>query len=47
MRGTKETFSHVARRPGRDAFDQSNVILMERLAIRSDRQVLRFVSDMM
>jgi ABC-2 type transport system permease protein len=30
--------------PGRDAFSQSSVILMERHAIRSGRQVLRFVS---
>ncbi|HEX7831450.1 MAG TPA: M1 family aminopeptidase, partial [Thermoanaerobaculia bacterium] len=31
--------------PGRDAFDKSNVLLMERHPIRSGRQVLRFVSD--
>jgi hypothetical protein len=31
--------------PGRGAFDQSNVILMERRPIRSGRQVLRFVTD--
>ena len=31
--------------PGRDAFDKSRVILMERHHIRSGRQVLKFVSD--
>ena len=31
--------------PGRDAFDRSHVILMERHPIRSGRQVLRFVTD--
>ena len=31
--------------PGQDAFDSSDVILMERHPIRSGRQVLRFVSD--
>jgi hypothetical protein len=31
--------------PGRDAFDQSHVLLMERQLIRSGRQVLKFVSD--
>ena len=31
--------------PGRDAFDKSNVILMERQPIRSGRQVLKLVSD--
>jgi hypothetical protein len=31
--------------PGRDAFDKSDVIVMERQPIRSGRQVLRFVSD--
>jgi aminopeptidase N len=31
--------------PGRDAFDRSNVILMERQPLRSGRQVLRFVTD--
>jgi ABC-2 type transport system permease protein len=31
--------------PGRDAFDTSNVILMERHPIRSGRQVLKFVTD--
>jgi ABC-2 type transport system permease protein len=31
--------------PGRDAFDTSNVVLMERHQIRSGRQVLHFVSD--
>jgi ABC-2 type transport system permease protein len=31
--------------PGRDAFAASNVILMERRAIRSGRQVLKFVTD--
>jgi ABC-2 type transport system permease protein len=31
--------------PGRDAFDKSNVLLMERHSIRSGRQVLRFVID--
>jgi hypothetical protein len=31
--------------PGRDAFDQSNVILMERHLIRSGRQLFTFVSD--
>ena len=30
--------------PGRDAFDKSNVVLMERHSIRSGRQVLRFVT---
>jgi ABC-2 type transport system permease protein len=31
--------------PGRDAFDKSNVVLMERHPIRSGRQVLKFVTD--
>ena len=31
--------------PGRDVFDQSHVILMERHPIRSGRQVLKFVTD--
>jgi aminopeptidase N len=31
--------------PGRDAFDQSHVIFMERRSIRSGRQVLKFISD--
>lgn len=31
--------------PGRDAFDKSHVLLMERQPIRSERQVLNFVSD--
>ena len=31
--------------PGRDAFDQSNVVLMERHPIRSGRQLLRFLTD--
>jgi ABC-2 type transport system permease protein len=31
--------------PGRDAFDKSHVILMERQPIRSGRQVLKFVTD--
>lgn len=31
--------------PGRDAFDASDVVLMERRPIRSGRQVLRFVTD--
>ena len=31
--------------PGRDSFDRSHVILMERQPIRSGRQVLRFVTD--
>ncbi|HYR27926.1 MAG TPA: M1 family aminopeptidase, partial [Thermoanaerobaculia bacterium] len=31
--------------PGRDAFDKSNVILMERHPIRSGQQVLKFVTD--
>lgn len=31
--------------PGRDAFDQSNVILMERHPLRSGRQLLKFVID--
>ncbi|HEX7832196.1 MAG TPA: M1 family aminopeptidase, partial [Thermoanaerobaculia bacterium] len=31
--------------PGRDAFDKSKVLLMERHPIRSGRQVLRFVSN--
>lgn len=31
--------------PGQDAFDTSDVILMERHPIRSGRQVLRFVGD--
>jgi hypothetical protein len=31
--------------PGRDAFDSSHVILMERHRVRSGRQVLKFVSD--
>ncbi|HEX6095488.1 MAG TPA: M1 family aminopeptidase [Thermoanaerobaculia bacterium] len=31
--------------PGRDAFDRSHVVLMERHPIRSGRQVLKFVSD--
>lgn len=31
--------------PGRDAFDTSNLILMERHPIRSGRQVLHFVTD--
>jgi ABC-2 type transport system permease protein len=31
--------------PGRGAFDRSNVIRMERMPIRSGRQVLRFVTD--
>ncbi|HYE59001.1 MAG TPA: M1 family aminopeptidase, partial [Rhodothermales bacterium] len=31
--------------PGRDAFDVSHVVLMERQPIRSGRQVLRFVTD--
>jgi ABC-2 type transport system permease protein len=31
--------------PGRDAFDESNVVMMERHPIRSGRQVLRFVTD--
>ena len=31
--------------PGRDAFDSSNVILMERRPVRSGAQVLRFVTD--
>ncbi|HSK79633.1 MAG TPA: ABC transporter permease [Thermoanaerobaculia bacterium] len=31
--------------PGRDAFDKSNVVLMERQPIRSGRQVLKFVTD--
>lgn len=30
---------------GRDAFDKSHVLLMERQPIRSERQVLNFVSD--
>ena len=30
--------------PGRDAFDKSNVVLMERHPIRSGRQLLRFVT---
>ena len=31
--------------PGRGAFDQKDVIQMERLPIRSGRQVLRFVTN--
>jgi hypothetical protein len=31
--------------PGRDAFDESNVILLERWPIRSGRELLKFVSD--
>jgi ABC-2 type transport system permease protein len=31
--------------PGRDAFDASHVVLLERRPIRSGRQVLRFVTD--
>jgi aminopeptidase N len=31
--------------PGRDAFDASNVVLMERQLIRSGKQVLRFITD--
>ncbi|WP_420126279.1 M1 family aminopeptidase [Longimicrobium sp.] len=31
--------------PGRDAFDPSHVVLLERHPIRSGRQVLRFVTD--
>jgi hypothetical protein len=31
--------------PGRDAFDQSNVILIERHPVRTGRQVLKFVTD--
>jgi hypothetical protein len=31
--------------PGRDAFDASNVVLMERHLIRSGRQVLKFATD--
>jgi hypothetical protein len=31
--------------PGRDVFDKSNVILMERQPIRSGRQILKLVSD--
>jgi ABC-2 type transport system permease protein len=31
--------------PGRDAFSQANVILLERRPLRSGRQLLRFVSD--
>jgi aminopeptidase N len=31
--------------PGRDAFDESKVILMERHPLRSGRQTLKFVSD--
>ena len=31
--------------PGRDAFDKSNVIMMERHPIKSGRQVLKFVTD--
>ena len=31
--------------PGRLAFDESNVILMERQPIRSGSQVLKFVTD--
>ncbi|HEV8580113.1 MAG TPA: M1 family aminopeptidase [Thermoanaerobaculia bacterium] len=31
--------------PGRDVFDTSNVVLMERHPIRSGRQVLKFVTD--
>jgi hypothetical protein len=31
--------------PGRDAFDKSSVLLMERQPIHSGRQVLKFVSD--
>jgi ABC-2 type transport system permease protein len=31
--------------PGRDAFDTSNVVLMERHPIRSGRQILQFVTD--
>jgi hypothetical protein len=31
--------------PGRDAFDKSNVILMERHRIRSGRQSLKFVTE--
>lgn len=31
--------------PGRDAFNQSHVLLMERQPIQSGRQVLKFVSD--
>jgi aminopeptidase N len=31
--------------PGRDAFDKSNLILMERHPIRSGRQLLKFVTD--
>lgn len=31
--------------PGRDAFDPSHVVLLERRPIRSGRQVLRFVTD--
>lgn len=31
--------------PGRDAFNQSHVLLMERQPIKSGRQVLKFVSD--
>lgn len=31
--------------PGRDAFDASHVVLLERHPIRSGRQVLRFVTD--
>lgn len=30
---------------GRDAFDASHVVLLERHPIRSGRQVLRFVTD--
>jgi hypothetical protein len=31
--------------PGRDAFDASHVVLLERHPVRSGRQVLRFVTD--
>jgi ABC-type transport system involved in multi-copper enzyme maturation permease subunit len=31
--------------PGREAFDQSHVLMMERRSIRSGKQVLKFVSD--
>ncbi|HYH81228.1 MAG TPA: M1 family aminopeptidase, partial [Longimicrobium sp.] len=31
--------------PGRDAFDPSHVVLLERRPVRSGRQVLRFVTD--
>jgi ABC-type transport system involved in multi-copper enzyme maturation permease subunit len=34
-----------AAEPGRDAFDASHVVLLERHPIRSGRQVLRFVTD--